>query len=77
LQPLARTPNVSESRFSVEAQGEYATSYANGWLSRFERRCVDISVLLKKFRRGCRPIEFVGIRFMPASLDFGELFLAL
>jgi hypothetical protein len=47
LQPLSRPKNVSEARFSVEAQGENAAGYANGRLGGFERGCVGIPVLLE------------------------------
>jgi len=68
---------VGEARFSVEAESENAAGYADGRLGRFERGCVGIPVLLEQLRRRCRPIEFVRIRFVPARLDLGKLFLAL
>ena len=71
LQPLARTVNVRESRLSVEAQRDNPAGYADRRLGRFERGRVGIAVLLEQFRLSCAPIEFVRIRFMPASLDFG------
>jgi hypothetical protein len=71
LQPLARTVNVRESRLSVEAQRDNSARYADRRLGRFERGRVGIAVFLEQFRLGCGPIEFVRIRFMPASLDFG------
>jgi hypothetical protein len=61
----------------VEAQGDDAASHSHGRLGSFERRRVGVAVLLKQFRRGCRPIEFVRVRFVPASLNLCELFLAL
>jgi hypothetical protein len=68
---------VGKSRFSMQAKSENAAGYADGRLGGFERGGVSIPVLLEKLSRGCRPIEFVRIRFMPARLDVGELFLAL
>jgi len=68
---------VGETRFSMEPESKYSAGYADSRLGGIERRCVGIPVLFKKFIRSCRPIEFVGIRFMPARLDLGELFLAL
>jgi len=61
----------------MEAESKNAAGYADSRLGCIERRCVGIPISFKKFIRGCRPIEFVGIRFMPASLDLSELFLAL
>jgi hypothetical protein len=77
LQPLSRPKNVGETRFSMETQSENAAGHANRWLGGFELGCVGIPVLLEKLRRGCRPIEFVRIRFVPPRLDLGKLFLAL
>jgi hypothetical protein len=69
LQPLARRPNVRETCLSVEAQGDNAAGHSDGWLGGFERSCVGGAVPLEQFRRRCRPIEFVRIRFMPAGLN--------
>jgi hypothetical protein len=77
LQPLSRSEDVGETRFSMEAESKNSACYANSRLGCIERRSVGIPVSFKKFIRGCRPIEFVGIRIMPARLDLGELFLAL
>jgi hypothetical protein len=77
LQPPSRSKNVSEARFSMEAESKNAAGYADSRLGCIEGRCIGIPVLLKKFIRGCCPIEFVGICFMPTLLDLGELFLAL
>jgi hypothetical protein len=68
---------MSKSCFSVEPKGDNPARNSNRRLGRFERRCVGVAVLLEQLWRGGRPIEFVGVRFMPASLDFRELFLAL
>ena len=47
LQPLARSKNVGEARFSVEAERENAAGYANTRLGGFKRGCIGIAVLLK------------------------------
>jgi hypothetical protein len=77
LQPLARSKDVGESRFSMDAEGEDAARDANYRFGGLERGCIGIPVFLEQFRRRCRPIEFMRVRFMPARLDFGKLFLAL
>ena len=77
LQPLSRSINVGEARFSVQAERENPAGDADHRLGGFERGSVGIAVLLKKFRRRCRPIEFVRIGIVPARLNLGKLFLAL
>jgi hypothetical protein len=61
----------------VQPKGDNPARHANCRLGRFQRRRVGVPVLLEQLRRGGGPIELVRVRFMPASLDFRELFLAL
>ena len=68
---------MSEAGFSMKAKGKNAASYADCRFRGFQGRSVGISILFKKLRRGGGPIELVRVGFVPASLDFGELFLAL
>ena len=68
---------VGEARFSMEAEGEDTSGYSDDRPRSFERGCLSCTVFFKYFLRRRRPIEFVGIGFMPARFNLGKLFLAL
>jgi hypothetical protein len=61
----------------MQAQREYAAGYSNGRLGGLKSGGVRASVFLVDLGQGRRPIVFVGIRFVPARFDLGELLLAL
>jgi hypothetical protein len=68
---------VGEARFSMQAEGENPSGDADHRLGSVESGSVGIAVLLKKFRRRCRPIEFMRIGIVPARLNLSKFFLAL
>jgi hypothetical protein len=77
LQPLARAQDMGESGLAMNAQVDDAAGDPDGRLRRLQCDSVGAAVFLKQLQRVCRPVKFVGIRFMPARLDLGKLFLAL
>ena len=77
MQALARSKNVGETRFSMQAERENPAGNADHRLGGVERGSVGIAILLKQLRRRCRPIEFVRIGIVSARLDLGKFFLAL
>ncbi len=68
---------MGEARFSVQAKRKNPAGDADHRLGGFERGGVGIAVLLKQFRRRCRPVKFVRIGIVPARLNLGKFFLAL
>jgi hypothetical protein len=68
---------MCESSFSVDAQIDNPPGHAHRGLGSFQRGRIRRAVFLKEFRRRRRPLEFVGICFVPERLDFGKFFLAL
>src|ERR1700676_1090532 len=77
LQTLARSGNVREACFAVQAKRHDAPGNSHRGLSRFERSCVSRRILFNELRRGRCPVEAMRVCVMAASFDLGKLFMAL
>ncbi len=77
LQALARSRDVREAGFAVQAKRQDASGDPHRRFCGFERRCVSRSIFFNEFRRGRCPIEPVRVCVMASSFDLGKLLLAL
>ena len=77
LQTLARSEDVREAGFAVQAKPQDAPGHSHRGFGGFERRCVSRRILFNELRRGRCPVEAMRVCVMAASFDLGKLFLAL
>ena len=77
LQSLARSGDVRETRFAVQAKRYDAPGHPHRGFGGLERCSIRRPILFNEFRRGCRPVEPMRVRVMAASFDLGKLLLAL
>src|ERR1700687_4631049 len=77
LQTLARSGDVREAGFAVQAKPQDAPGDSHGGFGGFERRCVSRRILFNELRRGRCPVEAMRVCVMAASFDLGKLLLAL
>src|ERR1700724_1274410 len=67
LQTLARSRDVREACFAMQAKRHDPPGNSHRGLSGFENRCVSRGVLFNEFCRGCCPVKAVRICVMAAS----------
>jgi len=77
LQPLARSGDVCEAGFDVQAKRQDAPGNSHQGFGGLERRRIRRSILFNEVRGGRRPIEPMRVRVMASSFDLGKLLLAL